>query len=211
MSVVGFAVDPPAIQAQTDSLIREEFATDDTGMALQSARGAFLEVDAAKAGERIRTAAKQLRDHAATLAVDSRDSLHEAAHDLDKLAVRVEERGIQSVREFDNRLARAFHTIAQHHVDSGRVAWQAREYRLAGRRLRAAADNLETALRFSGQRVSDATQETIRGSRMISAKLIEGSGYAVDDVGRAFEGLGREVENLGAQMQPPARRPRIDS
>ena len=46
---------------------------------------------------------------------------------------------------------------------------------------------------------------------MISAKLIEGSGYAVDDVGRAFEGLGREVENLGAQMQPPARRPRIDS
>ena len=126
MSVVGFAVDPPAIQAQTDSLIREEFATDDTGMALQSARGAFLEVDAAKAGERIRTAAKQLRDHAATLAVDSRDSLHEAAHDLDKLAVRVEERGIQSVREFDNRLARAFHTIAQHHVDSGRVAWQAR-------------------------------------------------------------------------------------
>ena len=41
---------------------------------------------------------------------------------------------------------------------------------------------------------------------MMSAKLIEGSGYAVDDVGRVFEKLGQEVENLGARMEPPARR-----
>ncbi|HEY4310887.1 MAG TPA: hypothetical protein VGN12_15660 [Pirellulales bacterium] len=206
LPLAGLAADPPTTPAPTDSLVREEFATDGTGMTLQSARGAFLEVDAAQAGERIRLAAKQLRDHAATLAEDSRDSLHEAARDLEKLAARVEERGIQSVREFDKRLARAYHTIAQHHVDHGRMAWQAREHRVAGRRLRAAADNLETALRFSGQRVGEATEETIRDSRRIAAKLVEGSGYAVDDVGRAFAGLGREVENLGAQMEPPAKR-----
>lgn len=196
---------PPAAP-RTDSLIREEFATDGTGITLQSARGAFLEVDAARAGEQIRAAAKQFRDGAATVAEDSRAALHDAAHDLEKFAVRVEERSVASIQEFDKRVARAFHALAAHHVDGGRVAWQAREQQLTGRRLRAAADNLETGLKLSGQRVGDAAEETIRDARLISAKLIEGSGYAVDDVGRVFERLGREVENLGSQMEPTPRK-----
>jgi hypothetical protein len=205
LATVGHAEDAPA-SSQSDSLIREEFATDGTGTTLQSARGAFLEVDVAKAGEQIRAAAKKLREGAATVAEESRTALHDAAHDLDNLAVRVEGRSIASIQEFDKRVARAFHSLAQHHVQDGRVAWQAREPRLTGRRLRAAADNFETGVRLSGQRVGDATEETIRDARLISAKLIEGSGYAVDDVGRVFERLGAEVENLGAQMEPVPRK-----
>jgi hypothetical protein len=205
LATTGFAADGPG-PPQKDSLIREEFATDGTGITLQSARGAFLEVDAAKAGEQIRAAAKQLRDGAATVAEDSRTALHDAAHDLEKFAVHVEERSVASIQEFDKRVARAFHALAAHHVDGGRVAWQAREQRQTGRRLRAAADNLETGLRLSGQRVGDAAEETIRDARLISAKLIEGSGYAVDDVGRVFERLGHEVENLGAQVEPAPRK-----
>ena len=172
----GFGEDSPATTSQKGSLFQEDFLTDGTGLSLESARGAFFDVDVSKAGERIRTAARQLRDGASTLAEDSRDSLHEAAQDLEKLAVHVEELSIESVREFDRRVARTFHTIAQHHVHNGGVAWQAREQRLAGRRLRAAADNFETALRLSGQRkrycprndqgVSDDVGKAHRGERL---------------------------------------------
>ena len=136
LATASFAEDPPAAP-QNGSLIREEFATDGTGITLQSARGAFLEVDAAKAGEQIRAAARQFRDGAATVAEDSRAALHDAAHDLEKLAVRVEQRSVASIQEFDKRMARAFHTLAEHHVQGGRVAWQAREQRLTGHRMRA--------------------------------------------------------------------------
>ena len=37
-------------------------------------------------------------------------------------------------------------------------------------------------------------------SRVVSGKLIRGTGYAVDEVGQAFEGLGKQVESLGDRV-----------
>lgn len=208
VSVLAATTEEPAVP-RTDSLVREEFETSDTGSigtSLGAARGAFVDVDPANAGAQIRRAAEQIREAAAMVADDSRASLHEAAHELDKLAKQVEEKSVESVHEVDQAFARTFHALAAHQIQLGHRLWQNREHRRAGRRLRVAADHLETAFKASGQRMNTAAAEAINESRMVSAKLVEGSGYAVDDVGRVFEGLGKQVEAFGARMEPPARR-----
>jgi hypothetical protein len=132
--------------------------------------------------------------------------LREAAHGLESLAERVEERSAESIRELDSAFARSFHALALHQLETGQRSWRARHYRYAGHRLRAAADNLEAALKSSGERMNLAAEEAIRESRLVSAKLVEGSGYAVDDVGRAFERLAQQLEIVGARMEPQTSR-----
>lgn len=206
-----WAQDPQeAGSAKSDSFIREEFSVSDSGKintSLGTARGIFLEVDATRAGEQIRHTAKQLREATAGVADDSRTYLQTAAHDLDKLAKRVEEKSVKSVQELDQGFARTFHALALHNIRAGYGSWQGREHRLAGHRLRAAADNLEVAIKSSGQRMTSSAEEAIKESRLLSGKLIEGAGYAVDDVGLVFEGLGKQVENLGERMEPTTKYP----
>lgn len=198
--------DPPP---RSDSLIREELPETELGnfgSSLQAARGAFLEVDLTRAGEQIRQASKWLRDAAENVADDTRTSLRAAAHNLDHLAKRVEQRSVDSVHELDHAFAGASQAMAQHHLDVAQKSWQKREHKQAGWRLRAAANDVELAARWSGQQVSAAAQEAVRDSRLVSGKLVEGTGYAVDEVGRAFERLGKQVEAVGENLEPTARK-----
>ena len=209
LAASSFAANPNDPPPSSDSLIREELPEtkqETFGSSLQGARGAFLEVDRAKAGEQIRKAAAQLREAAATVADNSRASLHKAAEDLDHLATRVEQRSVKSVHELDHAFARASHAMARHHLEVGKQSWRDREHKRAGWRLRAAADNVELAVKWSGHQVSAAAQEAVKDSRFVAGKLVEGGGYAVDEVGRAFERLGKQVEVLGEKMEPAARK-----
>ena len=47
-----------------------------------------------------------------------------------------------------------------------------------------------------------ATAEIAKNSRVISSKLIEGTGYVIDEIGAGFETVGREIERVGARVAP---------
>jgi hypothetical protein len=42
--------------------------------------------------------------------------------------------------------------------------------------------------------------EVVKDSRVISSKLIDGTGYMVDEVGAGFETVGHEIERVGARV-----------
>jgi hypothetical protein len=199
----------PPKPAAADPLVKEEFSTSDLGgvnTTLGSARGLFLEVDAFKAGAQIRKAAADLRGIANTAADETSEEFHKAAHELDHLAARVEEKSVRSVHELDATFARTFHLLARNHMAKAKQSWFDREHKPAGQRLRAAADSLENALKASGDRTNDAAVATIKESRLVSGKLVEGSGYAVDEVGQAFEGLGKQITGLGERIESPDKK-----
>jgi len=108
----------------------------------------------------------------------------------------------------DATFARTFHLLARNHIAQAKQSWFDREHKPAGQRLRAAADSLENALKASGDRANDAAVATIKESRLVSGKFVEGGGYAVDEAGHAFEGLGKQITGLGERIESPDKKPR---
>ncbi len=176
----------------------------DPGRTLTAPWALMLQVDAAAAAARIRQGSKEIRETARGAASDARQSLDDVANELEELSRRVEARGINTAEELNRPFARAFHALAQHHLQAGEQYWELRERRQAGHRLRNAADNLERLAATTGHRLSATANEAVRESRLVSGKLIEGAGYATDEVGKAFEALGKHVEAAGHNLEPIA-------
>ena len=167
------------------------------------AREAFLMVDARTAAAELRHAATHLRISAGGAAHESKRALLQSAHELEDLAVRTERGTVKSVGEFDLTFSRALHVLARHHYVQATKAWEAQEARRAGQHIRAAADNLEWAAARAGQSTQAATREVIKDSRLLSGKLIEGTGFVVDEVGMGFEKFAKQVEHLGQKIENP--------
>jgi hypothetical protein len=169
---------------------------------MEQAREAYLKVDAADAAAELRTAATHLRISAAQAAAGTKRTLLRSAMELESLAKRVETGTVKSVGELDAAIARALHALAHHHCILAEKSWMPRETRYAGKQMRAAADNLERATARAGEAMRSATREVTRDVRVISGKLVEGTGFVVDEVGRGFTSLGKQVETVGKGIEP---------
>ena len=67
----------------------------------------------------------------------------------------------------------------------------------AGHELHAAAVSLEHGFAWAGEKLEAGMIKVMDDARHIAGKLIEGSGWAADEVGKAIEYLGREIDKLG--------------
>jgi hypothetical protein len=178
---------------------------------LGAARDSFVAVDMQAAADSLRKAAANLREASREAAVNSRQSLNASADELESLGKRIETRMVHRVEELDSAMARAYHSVAEHQFRVGQRLWTNREHRQAGWRIRAAADNLERAAATTNQRASAATQTAIKDSRILASRMVQGTGYAVDEVGKTFEALGKQVETFGGGISKTAQRPASDS
>jgi hypothetical protein len=186
-------------------IIQEELWTDladEPGQHMERAREAYLKVDAADAAAELRKAATYLKISAAQAAAGTKRTLLRSAMELEMLAKRVETGTVNSVGELDAATARALHALAHHHCVLAEKSWVQRETRCAGKQMRAAADNLERAAARTGETLRSATRAVARDVRVISGKLVEGTGFVVDEVGRGFTSLGKQVETVGKGIEP---------
>lgn len=176
--------------------------SDEPGRHMDRARGAYLAVDLQTAAAELRKAATHLRISAGQAAVISKRSLVRSANELESLAVRAEAGGVKSVHELDAASARALHALSHHHYAMAERAWAAQETERAGRQLHAAADNLGRAAAWSGRKVQGATHVVIDDTRLISGKLVKGTGFMLDEVGKGFAAFGRQIEHVGHGIEP---------
>jgi hypothetical protein len=179
----------------------------DPGRQLGAARESFLAVDTKAAAASLRKAATQLREASREAAAASKQSLNASADELESLGRRIETRMVHSVEELDRPFARAYHAVAEHHFLTGQRLWRNQEHRQAGWRIRAAADNLERAAATTNLRLNTAGQTVIKDSRALAGKMVRGTGYAVDEVGKTFEALGQQVETVGGGIEKSAAQP----
>ena len=166
------------------------------------AREAFLMADAKTAAAEIRKAAVHIRIATGHAAERGKRGLIHSEHELENLAKRIETGTVKSVEELDVTTSKALHALADLPYIKAADAWRKREARVSGQYLRAAVDNLEHAAARSDARMRAATAEIAKNSRLISSKLIEGTGYVVDEVGAGFEAVGHEIERVGSRISP---------
>ena len=169
---------------------------------ISRAREAFLMADARTAAGELRKVAVHLRIASAHASERVKRGLAHSEHELTTLARHIESGTVKSVEDVDAVTARALHALADYQYVKAADAWRKKEARVSGQYLRAAADNMERAAARSDARMRAATAEIAKNSRVISSKLIEGTGYVIDEIGAGFETVGREIERVGARVAP---------
>jgi hypothetical protein len=214
-----FAADPEAESNAPAApsghfLVHEELwsdLSDEPGEHMDRARNAFLAVDVREAAAQIRKSATYLRITAAQAVDGSKRALLRSAHELEGLAHRVEAGTVKSVGELDAAFARALHSLSHHHTLLAERAWIARQNELAGKQLRAAADNLEKAAARTGHALQTATVAVAKETRLVAGKLLEGTGFVVDEIGKGFAKFGKQVEEVGKGIEPHPAQAASDS
>lgn len=175
---------------------------DEPGLHVARAREAFLMKDARTAAHELHKAAVHVRIAAGHAAGLEKNALLRAAHDLEHTAQRLEDGKVASVEEIDVASSRALHALSHYQYVKAEDAWRKREARLAGQYLRSSANNLERAAARTDVAMRTAAANVAKESRLISGKLIEGTGFVVDEVGAGFDSIGHELERVGTRVMP---------
>jgi hypothetical protein len=201
-----------SVQAQPDVVergrtikVNEELwlqLSDEPGRHLQSARDRFFNNDRASAAWHMRKAAVFLKISAQNATEKTEQNLRYSVSELESPASGVESGTVSSIRTLEHAFSRAEHAMAQHHYALASESWAKRESRIAGYRLRAAGDASERAARWTGQEVQEGATAVYQGSRTLGGKLIEGTGFVVEEVGKGFNAVGHQIERVGGLVKP---------
>ena len=116
---------------------------------------------------------------------------------MEKLANNIEKGAVRSAKDAQDVFAKAEHAVAKHHYLRAAEAWAKKWTKKAGYELHAAAVSLEHGFAWAGQKLEAGLIKVMDDARHIAGKLIEGAGWAADEVGKAIEYLGREIDKLG--------------
>ncbi|TAK09156.1 hypothetical protein EPO44_01635 [bacterium] len=175
--------------------------TDVPGQHFQKARQDFLKKDTKDAAAEIRKSAAFLKSEAERATGETKEALTASVSELEKLADDLEKGTVTSVKTLDETFARADHALAEHHYAKASESWAKRETVRAGEDLKAAGVYLEHGLAWSGQKVESGTRDVLRDSRILAGKLIEGTGWVPDEVGKGLASVGKEIEKFGKRVE----------
>ncbi len=175
---------------------------DQPGEHMKKAQVSFLKKDYKAAASEIRKAAAYLYGAASYAAQDAKKGLIASAHEMDKLAVDVEKGAVKSTGVLKATFARAEHALARHHYLKASESMAKRSYHSAGHFLHSAVSHMEGAAGWAGHELKGGTVAALNGGRTVAGKLIQGSGFVVDEAGKAVGLVGSEVEKLGKVIEP---------
>ena len=166
----------------------------------KNAHDAFLSRDFKKTAEEIRKgeAFVKLEDVRAT--GDAKRSLDASARELAQLASEASNGEVKDVKSLDNAFARADYALALSHRAKASEGWANKDATKAGYELRAAANYLEQGASRAGGDVESDVSASVKDTREVAGKLIQGTSVATDDVVKVMETIGREIEMLGKNV-----------
>jgi hypothetical protein len=175
---------------------------DDSESHFQKAHESFLKKDTKTAVAEIRKDAEFMKLEASRAADESSKGLTASANELDKLADGVEKGTVTSAKDLENAFARASYALTKHHYIKSTELTAKNETVEAGKELKAAADNFEHAIAWTGSKVEAGTDNAIKGARLVTGKMMEGVSAVSEDASKAMEGIGMEIDKLGKKIAP---------
>lgn len=176
--------------------------SDDAEEDLEDAHEEFMRRDVEDAADEVRDAAEEMRRDATRATGDVQSALRAAADRLDTVANAITSGTITTTEQLGRELAHAYHALGRFHLAMAEEAMNRQDTRTAGQELQLAARSVETGFTRLGKGVESTTASAVRDARTVGGKLIQGAGWAPEEVGRAMQALGGEIEKLGREAQP---------
>lgn len=170
------------------------------------AKEGLLKQDAKLAAAELRKAADEVEKGAARAGAEAKAAASDVGRDLRTGAEDVEKGVVTSADDLQKIFARAHYDLARHYRARAQAGLQSAP-KASGHHLRAAAAHLEHAAEWAGQETREGAVKVADGARLVAGKLISGSGWAGEEVGKAVESLGGELDRLGRKIEPAGDRP----
>ncbi len=206
---VGFGAEATPAKAPEGYILIEEdvwFVVDDEPEEhFHRAHDAFLKKDLKKAAAQIRKGEAFLKLEAGRATDEGKKLMKESGHELAKLADDVEHKTIMSVKRLDEAFARAHQALARHHHLKAKESWTNKAEQAAhkvGQDLQAAAAHFDQGMIWAGHKAEAGMAKTIKDTRLLAGKLIEGTGWVPAEVGKGIEDVGEKIEKFGKKVEP---------
>jgi hypothetical protein len=161
------------------------------------AKGALLKKDLKKAGRELRAAGEYLGKAAASAPGAAKEGLEASAKEMSTLAEDVEKGTVTDMKRIDEASARGYHALANEQFVTATEAWTQKDTKATGHALKGAADDLEDGATAVGKDAGDASKDVAKGTREVAGKLVQGSGWTSEEVGRGMDAFGKELASLG--------------
>jgi hypothetical protein len=197
--VITWAFSPgsKAQASQTPSVKAEEPES-----SFQKADEFFLKKDLKAAAAEIKKGAEFLKKKTKEASKDGKEGLKASVQELEKLAKDVEKGTVTSEKKLKDTFARSDQALANHHYLKASEFWAKKKTKETGEALTAAAQYLEQTARWSGSKLETGTAEVVNYVRTVGGKLIKGTGYGAEEVGKGIKEIGNELSKLGKKTEP---------
>jgi hypothetical protein len=116
---------------------------------------------------------------------------------LETLAADTEKGTVKDIKGADNKFGRADLALAQSHQIKAKEYWAKKETVRTGDEMNAGALFLEQSAHWTASEAKSGVSTVVGDTRMLAAKLTEGSKYAVEQVDKGIDDLGKAVSDLG--------------
>ena len=97
----------------------------------------------------------------------------------------------------DSAYARANYLLAKHHYLKAKENWADRASTVVGHDLKASANELQFAIDWSGQPVSQSMKQTLYDIVVVGEKMADASDYSQDDIDKTIATIGQQVDLVG--------------
>jgi hypothetical protein len=168
----------------------------------QKAHESFMKKDFKASAAEIRNGASYLRREVETAAGNGKKMLSASVKELDKLADSVEKGAVKSDKELRGAFSRAERAVANNDYVKATDSWARKETKETGHALNSAAEHMEQAADWSGQKLKAGASKAVKEGREISGKLVEGTGYVREEVGKALKRMGDAISGFGKKILP---------
>ena len=168
----------------------------------QKADEFFLKKDLKAAATEIRKGAGFLKRKVKEASKDGKEGLKASVQELEQLAGDVEKGTVTSEEKLRDAFARSSQALANHHYLKASESWAKKKTKETGAALTAAAQYLEQTATWSGRKLETGTVEVVNYARTVGGKLIKGTGYGAEEVGKGIKEIGRELSNLVKKTEP---------
>ena len=197
LSQVAFA---PAAYSQTATKAQSQ--TVEPGVDFQKAHEFFLKKEFKASAAEIRKGAEFLKKEAQSASDEGKKTLTASIQELDKIADEVEKGAVKSDKKLKDAFSRAEHALANNYYLKASESWAKKETKEAGHALNSAAEHLELAAHWSGHKLETGASKAISLGREVSGKLVQGTGYVSEEVGKSMKSMGDAISGFGKKLLP---------
>ncbi len=177
------------------------FLDDEPQTHFEKAKESFLEGDKKATAKEIRKAVVFMKLEESRATAEGKEALSTSIDELNKLADDIEKGAAVSDKDLDHAFARAHQALTKHHLSKAKEEY-GKDSKKAGYELKAAANHLEYAVKWSGGKMEEGFDAGVSDARTIAGKIIDGAGWTAEKVSKAMEYLANESDKLGKKVEP---------
>ncbi len=188
--------------AYSQTAIETQSKTGGPKVDFQKAHESFLKKEFKASADEIRKGSAFLKKEAQSANGEGKKELTASIQELGKMADDIEKGAVKSDKNLKDAFSRAEHALANNYYLKASDSWSKKETKEAGHALNSAAEHMEQAANWSGHKLDTGSSEAVRTGREISGKLVQGTGYVSEEVGKSLKSMGDAISRFGKKILP---------